>query len=117
MEHFPLPLDVMRLIFEKSRKLARADGRKRMETRICDVSQKLHRSKSHWTYEYWDANLVECEPSEAVAIIRYTRLPVEYTEPWRFLYIRCRADDPIIYCSGAYEIQEDEYEEYDDDDE
>jgi hypothetical protein len=101
MERFPLPSEVMRIIFEKSRQLTRAEGRKRMEARISNFCEKLRRSETCWINEYVNADLEECDLSEAAIIVRKTLIPVEYTEPWRTLWIRFQEWDPTNW-SGAY---------------
>jgi hypothetical protein len=76
MNKLPFPLDVSRIIFDKSRMLRRADGRAQLKNRILALDIKLHYSLSMWEIFLCDEDGDECEISEdACTIWMSTRIP------------------------------------------
>jgi hypothetical protein len=89
MDRFPLPVEVMRIIFEKSRELRRKEGRGRMEPRINKFGRRLDRSRRMWTFDWWDMVTHEhdlpCEEGEASDLALWVDPPKTNLRIWIYV--------------------------------
>jgi hypothetical protein len=83
MDRFPLPQEVMCVIFEKSRELKRVEGRNKMLPTIASFQKTFRRSLALWTIHFENPIYIPCHtPKWATTIVRSINIPLPYSRPY-----------------------------------
>jgi hypothetical protein len=83
MDRFPLPQEVMCVIFEKSRELKRVEGRNKMLPTIASFQKTFKRSLALWTIHFENPIYIPCHtPKWATTIVRSINVPLPYSRPY-----------------------------------
>jgi hypothetical protein len=125
MNQFPLPVDVMYDIFEKSRALDREDGRNKMKPTIASFEKLFNFSQNLWLFDF-DYDKIEYDVMgkfihNPMTMVRLINVELNYTIPYRkTLWVKHHIGSQCkMYHSGAfieYYDEEDEEEDEEEDD-
>jgi hypothetical protein len=117
---FPLPRELLCVIFEKSRALKRIDGRNLMKPTIVAFERSFALSQSRWTLKFETHSFRSSRTPgshNALVLIRFIKVPLPFERPYYMkIWIRNLVNMPTWeWESGAIDVDVDDEDDDNDD--